>query len=156
FTGHIPDLSTMLFSNLAHEREAKAGAARMLAKPWQAIEGLKNAGAPGLRDAGPAIANHDNGLGRVARHRDLDGAFAAMAPCVFEQVAEEPVQEPDIALDENGLAWNHGEVRVKGSAFLGKQPDKVDPLQRKGLPRIGIEAAGQQNFIHQPVEFGDV
>ena len=102
--------------------------------PWQAIEGLKNAGAPGLRDAGPAIANHDNRFRRAACRRDLDRAFAAMAPCVFEQVAEEPVQEPDIALDENGLARNHGEVRVEGSAFLGKQPDKVDPLQRRASP----------------------
>ena len=94
----------------------------------------------------PVVALH--------HHRDLALAVAAR---VFKQVAQGPAQQLGHAPHLQRLeAGTDVEVGAHAGAFLRGQPDQIDQFHGAHVGLARIQAAGQQNFVDQLVEFGDV
>jgi len=93
-------------------------------------------------------------LTAVHHHRDLAGAVAAR---VFQQVAQGPAQQLGHTAHLQRIgARAHVQVGVHAGAFLGGQANQVHQLHGAHIGLARIEAAGQQDLVHQLVQLCDV
>ena len=139
-----------------HQRQPQAHAARAFAGAGQAVEGLKDAFALVQRHARTAVAHAHFGQGAAAQH--LHGDFArAVAAGVFQQVANGAAQQfGDAAHFQPFWHGAHVQVRVHAGAFFGGQADQIHVFHGAHIGLAGVQAAGQQDFIHQLVQLGNV
>ena len=84
-----------------------------------------------------------------------------VAPRIFQQVADQPAQQPGRALQRqavvrvrSGSEFCH-QLGIDARAFLCGQPRQVQRLERFGVGLLGVQPAGQQDFIDQLVQLGN-
>ena len=75
-----------------------------------------------------------------------------MAARIVEQIADQPAQQPGVAVERDRLTGQHALLVV--GAFFRREPEQIERLDLQG--RRGVEPAGQQYLIDQQVELGDV
>src|ERR1700722_15667100 len=128
--------------DLADQRQAKATAAAILARLFEAIEGFEDALALGRRHAGPVVGHFQHGAAGFGGDRNRDRPVACITPGVFEEVADQPAQQQSVARDANRYTRR---LEVVVRRFLGGERQKIDGLVpvENGL---GVEPAGQEDL----------
>src|SRR6267143_2082597 len=116
-----------------------------------AVEGLEQLLALGCRYPGSGVGHLEADFAARFCEPHPNGRRAVPAR-VLEQVADHPAQQPRIAGDADRLTFELGVLVAR--AFLGGDGEDIHVL---GSFRLGeVEAAGEENFVDQAIELGDV
>ena len=146
----------MVAGDLTHQREAEPHTTvAALALGGGAIEGLEDALALGLGEAGTSILHHQQGAPWSAGQRTntcFGGRSAAVATRVLEQVPNQPSQHPRIPLDVDRLA---ADLHLEPGGLLRDQSEELELLAGPHLSER-IDATGQEQLPDQLVQLRDV
>ena len=138
----------------AHQGQAQAHATGALAGAGQAVEGFEDAFAQLCGHARPLIAHPHFCHAPLQVQADAHGAIAVAAG-VFQQVAQRAAQQLGHGMHFQRLVACI-QLRAGACAFLCGQPHQIHHLERAHIGLARVQAAGQQDFVHELVELGDV
>ena len=147
----------MAFRNRAHQGQAQAHTAMALAGAGHAVEGFKNTFTLVRRHTGAPVSHADFSKRALLVQKQGDRALGVAAG-VFQQVAHGAAQQLGNAAHLDHIAMHVGDfqVRLDAGAFFGAQADDVDHLGAAHIRLAGAQATGQQDFVDQLVQLGDI
>jgi hypothetical protein len=149
-----PDLAAMHGRHLLDDGQAQAAAGNVGA--GQALETLEHPVPLASRNAGPGVANRQDGFsrGRAQFHVDAS-ARRGIAQGVVEQVAQHHAQAFGLAHQFQGLARAHAQVDAADIGLGGEVRDRsldedIHLHRREGdLARFRLQARHAEQLVHQ-------
>ena len=141
----------MAAGDLPHQRQAQSRTS-IIQRAATAEEGLEHALEFRVRHARSLIPHPQacNAVGAADLHA---GRRHTVAVRILQQVAQQAAQQARIAVQHGRLAIERGVVIAR--AFLGRQCQQVQFLGI-GIVGQGAQPAGQQDFIEQVIQLGDI
>ena len=143
--------------NGPHQRQPQAHTAVAFARSRHAVEGFKNAIARVLRYAWASVSHAHFRIGALLAQKQGNRPLRVAAR-VLQQVANGAAHQLGNAAHFQLIAVQlaHIQLGLDARAFFGAQTNQVDQLGRAHVGFARIQAAGQQNLVHQLVQLGDI